>query len=144
MKANEVILSLDFSKIYDNKQRYEIQSAYLGHECFTNTLLHVTSIALWVFQVSLKQTESGLKVVHIAIVSNETQHDRNVDFTTINKLIEMILEICSFIKTFHFQTNSCSGQYRSKYVFPSFCQYPPSIKLTWKASLYFFNQNVFS
>lgn len=46
--------------------------------------------------------ESGLKVVHIAIVSNKTQHDRNVDFTTINKLIEMILEICSFIKTFHF------------------------------------------
>ena len=88
--------------MYDNKQSHEIQSAYLGHECFTNTLLHVTSIALRVFQISLKKTEKGLKVVRIAIVSNETQHDRNVDFTTINKLIEMILEICSFIKNFHF------------------------------------------
>ena len=35
LKIDEVILSIDFSKNYDNKQRHEIQSAYLGHECFT-------------------------------------------------------------------------------------------------------------
>ena len=34
MKADEVILSVDFSKNYANKQRHEIQSVYFGHECF--------------------------------------------------------------------------------------------------------------
>ena len=30
-----VILSVDFSRNYDNKQLHEIQSAYFGHKCFT-------------------------------------------------------------------------------------------------------------
>ena len=35
LKIDEMILSVDFSKNYDNKLRHEIQSAYFGHECFT-------------------------------------------------------------------------------------------------------------
>ena len=38
---NEVILSVDFSKNYSNKQHHEIRSAYFRHESFTlYTLLH--------------------------------------------------------------------------------------------------------
>ena len=32
---NKAILSVDFSKNYENKQKHEIQSAYFGHEAFT-------------------------------------------------------------------------------------------------------------
>ena len=132
LKANEVILSLDFWKNYDNKQSYQIQSAYLGHECFTifTAACNFSSI-VGIPGNSKIARESGLKVVPITIVSNEIQHDGNVGFTNNNKLIEMIFEICSSIKTFHFWANGCSGQFRSKYVFPSFCYYPTSIKLTW-------------
>ena len=35
LKIDEVILSVDFSTNYDNKQRHEIQNAYFGRECFT-------------------------------------------------------------------------------------------------------------
>ena len=35
LKGNEVILSVDISKNYQNKQRHEIQNAYFGHENFT-------------------------------------------------------------------------------------------------------------
>ena len=61
--------------------------------------------------------EGEFEVVPIAIVSSETEHDRNVDFTNSNKLIEIIFEICPSKKTFHSWSNSCSGQFRSKYVF---------------------------
>ena len=30
-----MVFSVDFSKNYENKQKNEIQSAYLGHEAFT-------------------------------------------------------------------------------------------------------------
>ena len=87
----------------------------------------------------LKDKESQLKIVPIATALNETQHDRNVAFTN-NKLIEMILEICPSTKTFHFWSDGCSGQFRAKYVFQSFCCYPPSIKLTWNyEEVHYFN-----
>ena len=35
LKEDEIILSVDFSKNYDNKQPHEIQSAYFGQEAFT-------------------------------------------------------------------------------------------------------------
>ena len=35
LKKDEVIISLDFAKNYENKQKNEIQSAYFGHEAFT-------------------------------------------------------------------------------------------------------------
>ena len=47
----------------------------------------------------------------VAVVSNETSHDRNEAFTNNNKLITYM--------------------YMSKYVFRSFSYYPANIKLTW-------------
>ena len=34
LKEDEVILSVDFSKDYENRQHHEIQSAYFGHKNF--------------------------------------------------------------------------------------------------------------
>ena len=35
LKEDEIILSVDFLKNYDNKQHHEIQSAYFGYEAVT-------------------------------------------------------------------------------------------------------------
>ena len=35
LTADEVTVSIDFSRNYENKQHHEIQSAYFGHEAFT-------------------------------------------------------------------------------------------------------------
>ena len=43
LKKDEVIISLDFAKNYENKQKNEIQSAYFGHEAFT-----IFTAALWI------------------------------------------------------------------------------------------------
>ena len=34
LKSDEIILSVDFSHNYENKQVHEIQSAYFSHEAF--------------------------------------------------------------------------------------------------------------
>ena len=67
----------------------------------------------------------------MAIISNETIHNRNVAFTNNNKLICIVREMALTIDTFHFWSDGCTGQFRSCYAFRSFCAYPADIKLTW-------------
>ena len=89
---NEVILSVDFSKNYSNKQHHEIQSAYFGHESFT---LYTCAgyikndVPLSINHKFYKDT--GLNVIPLVIVSNETKHERDNAFTFNNKVIEFLL-----------------------------------------------------
>ena len=70
LKENEVILSVDFSWNYENKQVHEVQSAYFGHENFT---LYTSA---WYFHKSLgidgKPDPNDLTVIPMAIISNES------------------------------------------------------------------------
>ena len=133
MKENEVILSIDVSKNYQNKQLHEIQSAYFGHEnftlftaaCYFHKAANIESFS------SNIDHDSCLVIVPIAVVSNETSHNRNVAFTNNNKLIPFVQEINPTVDTFHFWSDRCARQFRSKYVFRSFSYYPANINLTW-------------
>ena len=131
LKEDEVILSVDFSKNYENKQRHEIQSAYFGHENFT-----IFTAACY-FHESLSvengklDEKSNLVKLPVAIISNETSHDRNVAFTNNNQLIRMVKDLAPSISTFHFWSDGCAGQFRSQFVFRSFTYYPEDITLTW-------------
>ena len=112
LKENEVILSVNFSKNYQNKQRHEIQSAYFGHENFT-----LFSAACYFHRAANIESFSSkidhdfcLVIVPVAVVSNETSHDRNEAFTNNNKLITFVQEINPAVDTFHFWSDGCAGQ----------------------------------
>lgn len=62
LKEGEIILSVDFSKNYSNKQFHEIQSAYFGHEAFTlytAACYYRSDIAI---ESSKDDKDSGLKI----------------------------------------------------------------------------------
>ena len=110
--------------------RHEIQSAYFGHECFalfTAACYFNQSVAI----ENGKIEEANLVQLPIVIVSNETSHDRDVAFSNNNILTDMIKKLEPSINTFHFWSDGCAGQFRSKYVFRSFSFYPAEINLTW-------------
>ena len=115
LKENEVIFSVGFSQNYENKQLHEVQSAYFGHENFA------LYTAACYFHKSLgidgKSDPNDLTVIPMAIISNETSHDRNVAFTNNNKLIFIVREMALTIDTFRFWSDGCAGQFRSPYVF---------------------------
>ena len=115
LEENEVILSVDFSRNYENKQVHEVQSVYFGHENFT---LYTAACC---FHKSLgidgKSDPNDLTLITMAIIFNETSHDRNVAFTNNNKLIRIVREMVPTIDTFHFWSDGCAGQFRSLYVF---------------------------
>ena len=130
--GKNVILSVDFSRNYDNKQLCEFQSAYFGHECFT-----IFTAACYVHKdvvcngKAKFDKEFGLNVIPIVIISNETTHDRDVAFTNNQKLISIVQDISPDITNFHFWSDGCAGQFRSRYVFRSFSYYPQALYLTW-------------
>ena len=90
---DEVMLSVDFSKNYDNKQRHEIQSAYFDHECFTL----FTTACYFNWSVAIENgkinEEANLVQLPVVNVSNETSLDQDVAFSNNNILIDMIKKL---------------------------------------------------
>ena len=74
LKEDEIILSVDFSKNYDNKQHHERQSAYFGHEAFT---LYTAACYYRSHDIdgACVDKDAGLKVLSVVIVSNEIIHE---------------------------------------------------------------------
>ena len=89
LKEDEIILRVDFSKNYDNKQHHEIQSAYFGHEAFT---LHTAACYYRSHEIdgACVDKDAGLKVISVVIVSNEIIHERNIEFSCNMKLLEIV------------------------------------------------------
>ena len=79
LNDNEIILSADFSKNYDNKQHHEIQRAYFVYEAFT-----LYTAACYYRSNDMNgaciDTDAGLNVLSVVIVSNETIHEQNIAF----------------------------------------------------------------
>ena len=128
-----MILSVDFSKNYQNKQRHEIKSTYFGREnftLFTASYYFHRAANIESFSSNIDH-DSCLVIVPVTVVSNENSHSRNVAFPNNNKLISFVQEINPAANTFHFWADGCAGKFRSKCVFRSFSYYPANIKLTW-------------
>ena len=98
LKINEVVLSVDFSRNYNNKQKHDIQSAYFGHEAFT-----IYTEACYSKECINDQSEtdldSGLHVLSVAIVSNERVHERNIGIACNLKLLQVVQRQLKHIKT---------------------------------------------
>ena len=117
LKEDEIILSVEFSKNYENKQHHEIQSAYVGHKIFTI----LTAVCYFHTSISIENSvideESNLVKFLVVIISNETKHDHNMAFSNNNKLIRMVKDMAPNISMFHFWSNGCAGQFRSQFMF---------------------------
>ena len=128
LKSNEVILSVDFSWNYNNKQKDKIQSVYFGHEAFT-----IYTAACYSEECVNDQSETDLNSglsLSVAIVWNETVHERNIAIAYL-KLLEVVQQQLKHIKTVYFWSDGCSSQFCSQYTFWSLCLYPADVKLSW-------------
>ena len=87
------------SENYDNKQHHEIQSAYFGHEAFTlfTSACYTKNNLPATMNVTIDE-DTGLNVLSIVVVSNETKHERDIAFSCSSKLIELFSKSCSQFK----------------------------------------------
>ena len=110
-----MILSVDFSKNYQKKQHHKIQSTYFGQKnftLFTGACYFHRDANIESFSSNID--DSCLVIVPVAMVSNETSHNRNLAFTNNNKLISFVQEINPANDIFHFWSDGCARQFRSK------------------------------
>ena len=79
LKNDEAILCVDFSSNHENKQRHKIQSAYFGHEVFTvfTAAYYIKGSSSVAHDLNLTVDKgTGLNVVPVAIISNQTLHEK--------------------------------------------------------------------
>ena len=99
LKEDEIILSVDFSKNY-NKQHHEIQSACFSYEAFTlYTTAYYRSHDI---DGACIDKDTGLKVLSVVTVSNETIHERNIAFSCNMKLLEIVRQHIPSLKKDYF------------------------------------------
>ena len=121
-------MSVDFSHNYENKQLHEIQSAYFGHEAFT-VFTCVCCHRSFDTEV-MDDKESGLKLIPIAIISNEVTHAQNITYHCNQKVIQMVQnKLNQVVNTVYIWSDGCSSQFRSQYVFQTLSLYPASLKV---------------
>ena len=133
IKDNDVTFSVDFSRNYDKKKFHEIQSSYFGHEAFT-----LFTAARYVkgsnsncnFKSNIDK-DTGLTVIPVVIVSNQTVHERNIAFSCNVLLIKFNKNHFPSVEKVHFWSDGFSSQCRSQYVFRSFSYFPINLELTW-------------
>ena len=99
LKEDEIILSVDFSKNY-NKQHHEIQSACFSYKAFTlYTTAYYRSHDI---DGACIDKDTGLKVLSVVTVSNETIHERNIAFSCNMKLLEIVRQHIPSLKKAYF------------------------------------------
>ena len=75
--------------------------------------------------------KTGLTVIPVVIVSNQTVHERNIAFSCNVLLIDFIKNHFPRVEKVHFWSDGCSSQFRLQYVFRSFSYFPRNLELTW-------------
>ena len=129
LKENEVILSVDFSKNYENNQKNEIQSTYFGHEACTSYPAACHFKEEW--PGAKRQPDCDLYMLPVVMVSNETQYERNIAYSCNIKLLNFILEKLPNINQIFFWSDGLASQFRSRYVFYSFLSHSQDVTLSW-------------
>ena len=116
---DEVILSVDFSRNYDNKQHHKIQSVYFGHEAFILFTAACYSKGETTSEaVATIDKDTDLQVLPVVIVS---KHERNIAFTCNQMLFEFMIGLFPGVKKVLFWSDGCGSQFRSQYTFRFLC-----------------------
>ena len=129
---DEIILSVGFSRNYDNKQHHKIQSACFGHEAFMQfTAPYYSKGETTSEAVATIDKDTDLQVLPVVIVSNETRHERNIAFTCHQMLLEFMIGLFPGVKKVHFWSDGCGSQFRSQYTFRFLCNLLAELEITW-------------
>ena len=115
-----VVIQVDFSENYVNKQANAIQSAYFGQEGFS-----LYTACVWF------RANDETKCKSFCFVSEEMEHNKYVAFHCNSLLITYMREHVPDLHVVHFWSDGCGGQFKSKFCFALLGRYPQDLKITW-------------
>ena len=125
LEEDEILLHVDYSENYENKQQGEIQSAYFGH----------TTFSLFTACCYLRlPNEDDLHKDHLTITSESTDHSRIAAFTCVQKVLDHLRRKYAHLQRslrVHIWSDGCAAQFRSRYVFSLMTHFDSSYQLIW-------------
>ena len=123
LRSNDILVHVDYSESYENKQQREIQSAYFGHSSFSifTACCYLKSIS----DVTCKES--------ITITSESSDHSRSAALTCVMKVIEFVREKHQHLPlkvNAHIWSDGCAAQFRSRFLFQLLTTIDNTINLT--------------
>ena len=101
IKADEVVVHVDFSENYDNKQQHATQSAYFGYQQFS------------IYTGAIYHKEG----IEMAIITPDKDHLHVATYHLNNFIINKLKEKIPSLRKVIFWSDSCASQFKSRYVF---------------------------
>ena len=119
LEDNEMIIHVDYSENYKNKQQDEIKSAFYGQGQFT-----IYTACIYV------RSQGEVVCKCFALITPENDHSCNVSFALNNFLIKEIFEYksCDIVK---FWSDGCASHFRNRYTFYMMTKFNPEIEIQW-------------
>lgn len=124
LKEGEVLIHVDYSENYKNKQQNEIKAAYYGQGTFS-----IYTVVVYTKNVEVRSKS-------MALVTEENDHSCNVSYA-LNQYILHSLREEQNITTAIFWSDGCASQFRSQYAFFMLTKFDPDLKVQW----HFFEAN---
>lgn len=125
LKPSEILIHVDYSENYANKEQQEIQSAYFGHETFS----------IFTACCYLRGPDQELINENITITSESSDHSRIAAHTCVLRVIEELMK--SFKDMFsetipiYVWSDGCASQFRSRFVFDLISRMERRFDITW-------------
>ncbi|XP_014672322.1 PREDICTED: uncharacterized protein LOC106812853 [Priapulus caudatus] len=120
LKANEIIIHIDFSENYDNRQQNAVQSAYFGCQSYT---LYTACV--------YRKVGAGLICDNYVLVTSSGEHSRTVAFNLNKYLLELTVQKGQAFDTVYFWSDGCAAQFKSKHCFHQLIKFNDNLKVCW-------------
>ena len=114
LKQNELLIHVDYSETYNNKQQWEIQSAYFGHASFS----------IFTACCYFKDESNAINKEAITVTSETSDHSRSASVSCLQKVIHFVREKHTHLPlklNAAVRSDGCAAQFCSRYYF-SYCQ----------------------
>ena len=124
IKANEILLHVDYSENYKSKDQNEIQSAYFGQSTFS------LFTACPYYRCQERNT---IKTMPTTVTSEASDKSRMASMTCVSKVIEHVVspQVPNKIDTAYIVSDGCASQFRSKFVFKLLTLIFPEMNIEW-------------
>ena len=119
MKDGELVIHVDYSENYKNKQQSEIKTGYYAQGQFS----------LFTVVIYTKQNDD-IVCKNYALVTPENDQSCNISFG-LNNFILSTMQADYDIKTVKFWSDGCASQFRSQFAFFMLSKFDHSINIEW-------------
>ena len=124
LKQKDLLIHVDYSENYNNKQQWEIQSAYFEHASFS----------IFTACCYFKDESNAINKEAITVISETSDHSSSASVSCLQKVIHFLGEKYTHLPlklNVIVWSDGCAAQFCSRYAFSLLSKFEASVNLSW-------------